>query len=58
MLALLRLTEDTDDDVRDWATFGLDVQGGADSAEIRDALFRKLTDRNADVREEAMAGLA
>ena len=58
VLALLRLTEDTDDDVRDWATFGLGVQGGADSAEIRDALFRKLTDRNADVREEAMAGLA
>jgi|tagenome__1003787_1003787.scaffolds.fasta_scaffold20635636_1 HEAT repeat protein len=58
VLALLCLMEDSDDAVRDWATFGLGVLGSTDSTEIRDALFRKLTDRNVDVREEAMAGLA
>jgi len=51
VLALLRLMEDTDDDVRDWP-IGLGVQGAAESAEIRHALFRKLTDGNDDVREE------
>jgi HEAT repeat protein len=55
---LLRLMEDTDDDVRDWATFGVGVLGDRDSAEIRDALYRKLNDRSADVREEALVGLA
>ncbi len=50
--------EDSDDDVRDWATFGLGVLGGADSIEIRDALSRRIIDSNADVREEAMVGLS
>jgi HEAT repeat protein len=55
---LLTLMKDTDDEVRDWATFGLGVLGDQDSLEIRDALHRKLKDRNADVREEALVGLA
>jgi len=54
---LLRLTQDADEDVRDWATFGLGVQGDADSDEIREALVRRLTDSDWDVREEAMVGL-
>jgi HEAT repeat protein len=34
------------------------VLGDVDSAEIRDALVRRLTDSDEDVREEAMIGLA
>lgn len=55
---LQRLTQDTDEDVRDWATFGLGVLGNTDSDEIREALVRRLTDSDEDVREEAMVGLA
>jgi len=54
---LLRLTSDADDDVRDWAVFGLGVQGDADSPEIREALLRCLGDVNEDVSEEAAVGL-
>ena len=54
---LLKLTSDADDDVRDWAVFGLGVQGDADSPEIRDTLLRCLDDANEDVREEAAVGL-
>lgn len=55
---LLKLTQDSDEDVRDWATFGLGVLGDSDSAEIRDALVLRLSDADEDVREEAMVGLA
>jgi HEAT repeat protein len=54
---LLRLMQDADDDVRDWATFGLGVLGNIDSEEVREALLERLKDSNEDVREEAMAGL-
>jgi HEAT repeat protein len=54
---LLLLMRDEDEEVRDWATFGLGVLGDMDSGEIRDALFERLSDSNEDVREEAMAGL-
>jgi HEAT repeat protein len=53
--SLLMLTRDEDDDVRDWAVFGLGNLGDTDSPEIRDALF---PDSNERVREEAMVGLA
>ncbi len=55
---LLQLTQDTDAEVRDWAFFGLGVQGDTESGEIRDALVRCLNDPDEDVREEAMVGLA
>jgi HEAT repeat protein len=54
---LLHLMQDTDEDVRDWATFGLGVLGNSESAEIRDALVRGLNDSDEDVQEEAMVGL-
>jgi len=55
---LLRLTSDVDCDVRDWAVFGLGVQGDVDTAEIREALFCGLSDEDEDVREESAVGLA
>lgn len=54
---LLKLSRDPDDDVRDWAVFGLGVLGETDSSEIREALLRCLDDPNEDVREEAAVGL-
>lgn len=56
--ALLHLMRDQDSDVRDWATFGLGVLGNTDSEQVREALFRNLSDNDEDVREEAMVGLA
>jgi HEAT repeat protein len=55
---LLTLMQDADEDVRDWATFGLGVQGDLDSDEIREALHQRLTDPFRNVREEALAGLS
>ena len=55
---LIVLTRDADDDVRDWAVFGLGTLCDTDSTEIRDAIFARLNDPNEDVREEAMVGIA
>jgi HEAT repeat protein len=55
--ALIALMQDLDEDVRDWATFGLGVLGDADSPEIREALCQRMTDPNEDVRAESLAGL-
>lgn len=54
---LLKLTIDPAADVRDWAVFGLGVQGDADWPEVREALLRCLIDADEDVREEAAVGL-
>lgn len=56
--ALLCLARDADEDVRDWATFGLGSRHDADTPEIRGLLLRNLDDDNADVRGEAVMGLA
>jgi HEAT repeat protein len=55
---LLALMRDPDEDVRDWATFGLGSLGKADTPEIRDAFAVSLSDNCSDVVEEALAGLA
>lgn len=44
--------------IRDWATFGVGSILDIDSAEIRDALARRLSDTGADTSGEAMVGLA
>jgi HEAT repeat protein len=54
---LLTLMADSDEDVRDWATFGVGVLGDADSSAVRDALVRAVNDSNEDVREEALVAL-
>jgi HEAT repeat protein len=54
----LQLMQDVDEDVRDWATFGLGVLSEVDTPVIRDALIQRLGDSHYDTRCEAMAGLA
>ena len=49
---------DADEDVRDWATFGLGTLGTVDTPEIRDAFAKRLDDDSSDVVDEALAGLA
>ena len=56
--ALVELTRDVDDDVRDWSTFGLGALGKMDTPEIREALVDRLGDSFEDVRQEAIVGLA
>lgn len=55
---LLQLSTDTDDDVRDWATFGIGTLLRLDTPTIRHALLARLDDAHHDTREEAMYGLA
>ena len=55
--ALLQLMDDEDDDVRDWATFGIH-QGGHAPPQSRARLWKALDDRNSNVKGEAAEGLA
>jgi HEAT repeat protein len=65
---LMELMEDDDAEVRNWATCGLGIAGGEngppvrlgtlDSAGIREALRRRLTDPFREVRSEVVWGLA
>jgi HEAT repeat protein len=55
---LIELMDDVNDNVRDWATFALGTQCSVDSAEIRDALTKRLSDSYDDARAEAVWGLA
>lgn len=57
VVGLTILTADSCSDVRDWAVFGLGVQGDFDSPEIRETLLRCLNDSDENVREEAAVGL-
>lgn len=55
---LMLLMMDPDQDVRDWATFGLGVWSNEDSSLICDALAQRLGDVFEGVRLEAVAGLS
>jgi len=55
---LIELTKDEDEEVRNWATFGLGSQVDIDTAEIRAALFERVTDSHDETRGEALVGLA
>jgi len=55
---LQRLSRDDDAGVRDWATFGLGALSNVDTPELRQALVERLHDGDAQVRGEAMCGLA
>lgn len=55
---LIELSGDADDDVRDWATFGLGALTDADYPELRAALFARVEDVHYETRVEAIFGLA
>ena len=55
---LIQLSDDSDTDVRNWATFGLGSLIEMDTEEIRDALLRRLADPDDETRGEAFVGLA
>ena len=56
--ALIELSADPDEHVRDWATFGLGTQLDVDDGDLRAALVDRLSDPFLDAREEAAVGLA
>ena len=56
--ALIELSCDPDDQVRDWATFALGTLAPADTAALRDALAARLGDSDPETRIEAVHGLA
>jgi HEAT repeat protein len=55
---LIELSDDDDDNVRNWATFGLARQVRTDTRAVRDALFARVADPNADARAEGLIGMA
>ena len=55
---LIRLAADAANKVRDWAAFGLGTLLDRDTPEIRGALAALLRDEDAEIRGEAMIGLA
>ena len=55
---LIGLSADQDQDVRDWATFGIGSMIETDIPEIREALVARLTETDSEIRGEALVGLA
>jgi HEAT repeat protein len=55
---LIELSNDVDDEVRNWATFGLGAQLTVDGFDVRSALWACCFDPSEDVRAEGIRGLA
>ena len=55
---LIKLSNDSCEHVRDWATFALGTLIEIDTKQIRDALADRLSDPDFDTRGEALVGLA
>ncbi|QAT87989.1 hypothetical protein EJ065_6460 [Corallococcus coralloides] len=56
---MIALSRDSDEDVRNRATFSLGSQAEeVDTPELRDALFDRLTESDMELRGEALVGLA
>lgn len=56
--ALISLSNDPEDELREWATFALGSQRPLiDGPDLREALAARLTDRSEAVRDEAIVGL-
>ncbi len=56
--AQIKLSQDSDRDTRNWATFGLGSLIDEDTPAIRAALAARLDEEDAEIRGEAMVGLA
>jgi HEAT repeat protein len=56
--ALLKLMEDPDPEIRDWAAFGIGSQLNVDSDKIRDALAAHIDEEQEQTSGEALLGLA
>lgn len=57
-VALIRLSDDDDPEVRDWATFGLGTLSSDDGPDVRAALLARAEDVYRETRAEALFGLA
>jgi HEAT repeat protein len=56
--ALIKLSGDKEDEVRDWATFGLGTLSADDGPDVRAALLARTGDASHETRAEALFGLA
>ncbi len=56
--ALIELSRDSEELVREWATFALGTMIPADTPEIREALFDRTSDLHDETRGEGLVGLA
>ncbi len=56
--ALVELTRDVDAEVRDWATFALGTQSELDTPALRETLWQRVDDADAETQGEALVGLA
>ncbi len=55
---LIERSRDLDEDVRNWATFGLGSQINLDTPAIREALWVQIDEEDEEIRGEALTGLA